>query len=75
MPYKIHLQNRESPQPIRVAGQLIETQIVPETRPLREVETKEEAEEVMRGLIAGGTPPSTLYAVGYDWPLAAKSDA
>ncbi len=64
--YRIHLENREPPQPVEIAGKLIETHIVPETPPLLVVETKEEAKKVMRKLIAQGIRASELYAVGYD---------
>jgi hypothetical protein len=69
MPYEVHLQNREPPQPIRVAGSLVETRIVPETPALRVVDTKEDAQAVMREMIAQGVRPGDLYAVGYDWPI------
>jgi hypothetical protein len=75
MPYKIHLVNRELPQPIKIAGLLIETQIVPETPPLRMVETKEEAKAAMRELMAHGMLPGDLYAVGYDLPSIEQADA
>jgi hypothetical protein len=75
MPYKIHLLNREPPQPIKIAGILIETQIVPETPPLRVVETKEETKGAMRELMAHGILPGDLYAVGYDLPPIEQADA
>jgi hypothetical protein len=75
MPYKIHLENREPPQPIKVAGILIETQIVPETPPLGIVETKEEAKAAMCELMADGILPGDLYAVGYDLPPIERADA
>jgi len=68
MPYKIHLVNRKPPQPMKIAGILIETQIAPETPPLRVVETREEAKGAMRELMAHGILPGDLYAVGYDLP-------
>lgn len=64
--YKIHLENPAPPEPIMIAGKLIETHIVPETPPLFVVETKDEAKAVMRKLIAEGVRASKLYAVGYD---------
>jgi hypothetical protein len=66
MPYKIHLENREPPRGLEIAGKVVETQIVPETPPLCIVETNEEAKEVMRELIAQGIRRSELYAVGHD---------
>jgi hypothetical protein len=74
MPYKVHLQNREPPQPIEIGGVFFETRIVPETPPLRVVETKQEAQDVMRELIAQGTLPGDLYAVGYDRPSVDQPD-
>jgi hypothetical protein len=73
--YKIHLENREPPQPIKIAGRLIETHTVPETPPLLVVETKDDAREAIQTLIAQGIPASELYAVGYDPLLAESVDA
>ena len=70
MSYKIHLANREPPQPIEIAGRFIETQIVPETPPLETVETLEEAKAAILKLIAQGVPAADLYTVGFDFPRA-----
>jgi hypothetical protein len=54
---------------------VIETRIVPETPPLRVVETKEDAQIAMRELMEQGMPPFDLYAVGYDTPPIAPTNA
>ncbi len=68
MPYEVHLRNRETPQPINVAGVLVATRIVPETPPLQIVETVEDARKAMAELIAQGAPLGDIYAVGWDAP-------
>ena len=73
--YRIHLENRERPRPIKIAGKLIETYIVGETPPLLVVETKDEAKEAMRKLVAQGIRASELYAVGNDPPLTESINA
>jgi len=70
MPYKIHLRNHAPPTPMEIAGKLIPTLIVPETPPLEEVETLDDAKKAMGKLMEQGTPPGDVYAVGYDSPLA-----
>ena len=64
--WKVHLVNREPPEPFWFLGRLIESHIIPETEPLRIVETQEQAREVMRELIAQGTRAAELYAVGFN---------
>jgi hypothetical protein len=75
MPYRVHLRNRAAPQPIEIAGVLIETRIVPELPPLETVETLEDANGVMRRLMAEGTPAGDVYAVGWDTPTVEQLDA
>jgi hypothetical protein len=71
--YRVHLRNHAPSQPVEVAGKLIQTLIVPETPPLKVVETIEEAQQTMRELLEQGTPPGDLYAVGYDSPVAGSN--
>jgi hypothetical protein len=71
--YKIHLRNHAPPQPIEIAGKLIQTLIVPETPPVQVVETIEEAQNAMRELLAQGILAGDLYAVGYESPVAGSN--
>jgi hypothetical protein len=67
--WKVHLVNREPPKPFWFLGRLIESHVIPETEPLRVVPTQEQAQEVIRELIAQGRGASDLYAVGFDLPM------
>jgi hypothetical protein len=63
--YKIHVGHRK-PEPNTLGSH-----IFTENDPVSVTETKEEAREVMRTLIARGTKPGEIYAVGFD-PLVSR---
>lgn len=63
--WKIHLENKEPPAPIIIAGHVLSTRIGIETPPIAIVDTQEEAKQVMQELIARGVPRLDLYAVGF----------